>query len=253
MAILYAGQNLVNLLINPQFEINQEVITLGSHGAGVYFRDQWKAGSSGATLSLNEDILTISAGSVIQPIEDVNIPTGTYTISWEGTSQVKIDGGSAQDSPYTFSISSGTHVEVEFTTGTLQQPVLVNGSSNRKFTRPDFTLEIVRCQRYFSKTYAFNIAPGVITPNGRIIEFATRNESSVVPGCRFVVTMRTTPTVIAYSPASGTSGQVYSAGDKAVSSIADLNENGFANVDITGSGATSSQNASYHYTADARI
>lgn len=251
-AKIYYNDPVENLIINPEFNINQEVITLGSHSSDVYFRDQWKAGSSGCTASLNNNELTITAGSIIQPIEDVSIPSGSYyTISWEGTSQVKIDGGSVQDSPYTFNVSSGTHVEVEFTTGTLKHPVLVKGQLQRRFTRPDFGLELLKCQRYWCKSYNYTVAPGSISFLGSIIELAVRNYVDTA-GTRFPVIMRINPTIIIYSPNSGAVNYVYNgAGDKVVSNIYYPSEVGIVHIGITSGDVNS--NAVWHYTADARI
>src|SRR6056297_1384954 len=77
-----------NAIINGNFGVNQRGVsgTL-SLSTGEYGHDRWKAGSSGCTytFSTTEGVTTIdiSAGSLIQVIEDVNLVTDTYVLSWE--------------------------------------------------------------------------------------------------------------------------------------------------------------------------
>ncbi len=178
----------INLLINAQFEIDQEGVTIGTHSADAYFRDQWKAGASGCTASLSGDVLTITAGSAIQPVEDKNIPNGTYTIAWIGTAQVRIDGGTAQNSPHTFAVSSGTHVEIEFTTGTVQKPVLVAGSVAGVFVRPDYGMDLARCHRYYWQGMLIGKGVGYLYA-GSVTSIA------YVGGANLPVDMRIEPTI----------------------------------------------------------
>jgi hypothetical protein len=58
-----------NLLINGDFQINQRGFAGGALAAGTYGLDRWKAGPAGATLSLDRYVLTLSAGTIVQPVE----------------------------------------------------------------------------------------------------------------------------------------------------------------------------------------
>ena len=238
-----------NLIINPQFEINQEDITFGAHSADEYFCDQWMGGATGCTVSLSGDILTISAGSVIQPIEDENIPSGTYTLSWEGTASAYIDGGSAQNSPHTFTVSSGTHVEIEFGTGTVQQPVLVGGGAARAFVRPDTSRELIRCQRYFeisANTGSFS------TPGMEALTLLDDYNLVVGGGVRFQTRKRITPTIVLID-STGSSGNVdryrSSAWEQVSASTNMIATNGFRAFINSSYGSA----IRFHWTADARI
>jgi len=75
-----------NAIINGNFQINQRgvsgTVTLA---AGAYGHDRFKAGASGCTYTFatsnNVTTLTISAGSLIQVVEGLNLYTDTYTLS----------------------------------------------------------------------------------------------------------------------------------------------------------------------------
>jgi hypothetical protein len=102
-----------NRLINAQLNINQRgvsgTVTLA---AGAYGHDRFKGGASGCTYTFatsnNVTTLTISAGSLIQVIEGLNLESGTYVLSWSGTAQGKIGAGSFSATGVTGSITGGT-------------------------------------------------------------------------------------------------------------------------------------------------
>ena len=58
-----------NLLINGNMQVNQRGFAGGTLAAGSYGFDRWKAGASGATLSVSGFTITLSAGAIIQAIE----------------------------------------------------------------------------------------------------------------------------------------------------------------------------------------
>lgn len=219
-----------NLLINPLFQINQRVWASGANLAttGDYFVDRWCAGTDNSAPTLSGVILTIPAGdSVKQIVEDINIPNGTYTVSWTGTSTVSIDGGASQTSPYTFTIASGTHVEIEFEPGTLSYPNLVPGSIPGVFEKRHISAEKILCQRYYCKTYSVADAPGTTTFNGAISFTIPVTAGYFLANWQFPVAMRTTPTLTAYSGSSGSSGNIYNgtaAADAAVSGFSYQND-----------------------------
>ncbi len=149
----------INAIINGNFGVNQRgvsgTVTLA---AGAYGHDRFKAGASGCTYTFatanNITTLTISAGSLIQVIEGNNLFTGTYTLSWVGTAQGKIGGGSYASSGVTGTPAGGTNLNIEFNTGTLSLVQFEPGSVATPFERRPYGTELALCQRYYYKMLA---------------------------------------------------------------------------------------------------
>jgi hypothetical protein len=149
-----------NRLIDAGFTINQRVyVSNTSLASGVYAHDRWKAGSGGCTYTFTQGSLgvpitiTITAGSLQQVIEGCNIPEGgTYTISWSGTAQAKVNGGSYAASPITVTgLTAGANCTVEFGTGTVTKPQFEVSSTATSFDYRPHGTELALCQRYFEK------------------------------------------------------------------------------------------------------
>lgn len=143
-----------NRLINAQLLINQRGVSgTVNLSAGQYGHDRFKAGASGCTYTFsttnNVTTLTISAGSLQQVIEGLNLESGTYTLSWTGTAQGKIGAGSYGASGITGSITGGTNTTIEFNTGTLSLPQLEVGSTATSFDYRPYGTELALCQRYY--------------------------------------------------------------------------------------------------------
>lgn len=146
-----------NRLINAQLLINQRGVSgTVSLSAGAYGHDRFKAGASGCTYTFsttnNVTTLTISAGSLQQVIEGLNLESGTYTLSWTGTAQGKIGAGSYGASGITGSITGGTNTTIEFNTGTLSLPQLEVGSTATSFDYRPYTTEFQLAQRYYQRS-----------------------------------------------------------------------------------------------------
>jgi len=145
-----------NKVVNGNFAVNQGGVS-GTVvlAAGAYGHDQWKAGASGCTYTFSSSegvtTLTISAGSLIQPIEGASLRTGTYTLSWTGTAQGKIGAGSYGASGLTGSITGGANTTIEFNTGTIALVQLERGDRATVFEFLDPTTDLLRCQRYYEK------------------------------------------------------------------------------------------------------
>lgn len=160
----------INATINGNFQINQRgvsgTVTLA---AGAYGHDRWKAGASGCTYTFatvnNVTTLTISAGSLIQVIEGLNLYSGTYTLSWTGTAQGKIGAGSYAGSGVTGSVTGGTNLNIEFGTGTLSLVQFEPGVEASPFERRDYGRELIMCQRYYEAGNAKWYLPGSGTTN----------------------------------------------------------------------------------------
>ena len=201
IASINGGQlaGLRNRIINGNFGINQRGVS-GSVvlAAGAYGHDRFKAGASGCSYTFataaNVTTLTISAGSLQQVIEGVNLESGTYALSWAGTAQGKIGAGAYAASGITGSITGGTNTTIEFGTGTLSKAQLELGAKATAFEQRPYGLELSLCQRYYQ---ALNI-PLAIGPLGSNVQF----------GGSWFTPMRATPAVAAsgFTPAATSLG-----------------------------------------------
>jgi len=182
-----------NRLINAQLNINQRgvsgTVTLA---AGAYGHDRFKGGASGCTYTFatsnNVTTLTISAGSLIQVVEGLNLESGTYTLSWTGTAQGKIGGGSFSATGVTGSITGGSNTNIEFNTGTLSLPQLEKGSVTTSFDYRSYGTELVLCQRYCQ------VIGGSVSNQMVATAWAPGTTSSVI-SCLRPVQMRASPTL----------------------------------------------------------
>lgn len=155
----FAGRNRI---INGTFAVNQRVFAGGALTAGVYGHDRWKAGAGGATYTVSGEIATITSGTLQQVIESVNVSEGgTYTLSWTGTAQARVDGGSYAASPITVTgKAAATNTTVEFGTGTVSRVQYEAGAATTAFERRHHAIELVLCQRYYesgSGVFAANV------------------------------------------------------------------------------------------------
>lgn len=153
-----------NRLHNGNFVINQRAVSGAvTLAAGAYGHDRWKAGAAGCTYTFaasgNSTIITISAGSLIQVIEGVNIEGGTYAISNQGSAQARIavngagtSGGYAAATTAAPLLSAtatgGLNVSVEFSTGTIDRAQAEAGIYASTFDRRPLSVELALCQRY---------------------------------------------------------------------------------------------------------
>jgi len=109
--------------------------------------------------------------------------------------------------------------------------------------------ELAACQRYFQKSYDQSVTPGTGSDNGAI--FGCRpNGGAYLQGIH-KVTMRGVPTIVAYSPTTGTSGKVrnYSSAADENASTGFIGEYGVKFAGTTGSNDL----MGVHYTASAEL
>lgn len=143
-----------NLLINPNFVINQRVYVSGAatSGANAYTVDRWRVVISGQNLSwtTSNGVLTATApaGGVEQIIEGASLIPGTYVINWTGTATCTV-GGIARAKGASFTITGGADVTVRFTGGTVSLPQLERGTIPTMFEGRHIGEELLLCQRYF--------------------------------------------------------------------------------------------------------
>jgi len=144
-----------NKLINGGLAINQRSYVSGTAlAAGIYAHDRFKAGASGCTYTFAQSgspltTATITAGSLQQVIEGLNIVGGTYTLSWAGTAQGRVNGGTYSASPLTVTgITAGSNVTVEFNAGTFGAGQFELGVIATSFEALEYGDLLRKCQRY---------------------------------------------------------------------------------------------------------
>lgn len=153
-----------NLLINPDFKINQRGSTTYTTG---YTVDRWRVTS--ATLNATTKTLSNSnsaGGKFLQSLE--NKPTGTFTVtlnvasvtgtvkfSWKDGSTYKTGAVISKGlNTYTFTASSLTEVGIDVASGAsiqLDYMKLEEGSVATHFVEPNKAEELLKCQRYYEK------------------------------------------------------------------------------------------------------
>lgn len=149
------GVSYKNKIINGGFSINQRRYASGAAvGANLFGHDRWKAAASGDTYTFsttnNKTTVTIPAGKTLaQVIEGLNLQTGTYALSWEGTAQGKIGAGSYGATGITGSITGGTDTTIMFNTGTVANVQLELSAIASQFEFRPYPVELALCLRYF--------------------------------------------------------------------------------------------------------
>lgn len=153
-----------NLLINPNFKINQRGSTTYTTG---YTVDRWRISNA----TLNATTMTLSSsnssgGTLLQYLEGSNAGAFTVTLnaisvtgavyfSWkDGTTYKRGATITKGINTYTFSVSSLTCVGIEVATGAsvqLDYMKLEEGSVATHFIEPNKADELLKCQRYYEK------------------------------------------------------------------------------------------------------
>lgn len=149
-----------NRIHNGGFQVNLRGVS-GSVvlAAGAYGHDRWKAGAAGCTYtfaSLDGVVtVTITAGSLVQVIEGLDLQTGTHVLSWVGTAQGKIGAGSFGNSGLTGAVTGGANLAIEFGTGTLAMVQFEPGAIVTPFDWRGVRQELADCQRFFETGITF--------------------------------------------------------------------------------------------------
>ena len=190
-----------NRVIDGGFILNQRGYVSGtSLASGTYGHDRWKGGASAGTYTFTQGSLgvnttiTITAGSIIQVIEGCNLAEGgTYVLSWTGTAQGKLNGGSygASGTVTVTGWVAGTNLNVEFNTGTCGSVQLEKGSTATSFDYRDYGRELIMCQRYLPA-----LSGGTNSPFGFGASFDGSNTRLWAP---FPITTRIAPTGLSIS------------------------------------------------------
>lgn len=157
-----------NKILNGNFGVNQRAVSgTVTLAAGAYGHDRWKAGASGCTYTFsttnNVTTITISAGTLMQVIEGLNLQSGTHVLSWTGTATARVDSGSYGASGLTGTAVGGTNQTIEFSTGTVSKVQYEPGSTVTPFEFRPYGAELALCQRYYETSTRCDI---VGTGNG---------------------------------------------------------------------------------------
>ena len=128
-----------NLLINPDFKINQRGISGTFSETGKYFVDRWQLVSG--TVTVNSDRTITLNGSICQIFEiglDTNV-TASVSAGTITTDVVHVNTGEA----YVYSVTILAEGE------TISWAKLEIGSTATPFSPPDPATELLKCQRYY--------------------------------------------------------------------------------------------------------
>lgn len=197
-----------NMLINPNFVINQRSYTSGAAttGANQYVVDRWRVVVSGQALSWSDSAgvrtITAPAGGVEQVIEDADVIGAagkSYVLSWSGTATATVNGSSVTSGQSIASITGGSAVTIRFTNGTVSQPQFEAGTYATPFQNRPRQLELALCQRYYEAAAFYGSNYGTAA-------------ASIDNTIYFRVPKRTAPTIafsnVSYANASGISAPV---------------------------------------------
>ncbi|MGA1047426.1 MAG: hypothetical protein ACO3UU_05410, partial [Minisyncoccia bacterium] len=81
-------------------------------------------------------------------------------------------GGSGSVKQLSVNLVGDGNVRITFTNGQFSLPKFERGIRT-EFDYRDFGTELLLCQRYFNKTYSYNVRPGRQSTDGRIIAHTT--------------------------------------------------------------------------------
>lgn len=256
-----------NKLINGGFAVNQRVVS-GTVilATGAYGHDRWKAGSGGCTYTFatvnNVTTITITAGSLIQVIEGINLISGTYTLSWTGTAQGKIGAGSFSASGVTGTATGGTNLSIEFNTGTLSKVQFNENDQALPFQPRSFAEDLAICQRYYEKSYSYSTAPATALVQAgietKVLPSNTIASTQLYGKTSYKVKKRITPTITIYPYTTPTNtGRVSDGGGTdlaaATGTVMSQGDDGFVVFNNAGSVTTVGSAVMYHWTADSEL
>jgi hypothetical protein len=138
----------------------------------------------------------------------------------------------------------------------LSQIQLNEGSTYLSFQFRSFNRELLLCQRYYSKSYNYDVYPSAATLVGRAGELGITNlnnsDHTITASARYKVTMRAAPTITIYDMA-GNSGKVTMiAGDNIAGTVAQIGHEAF-DVSGTNGAASTTRYIACQYEADAEL
>jgi hypothetical protein len=143
-----------NLLINGSFGINQRGFAGGALTAGDYGHDRWKAGDFGATYTVTDGVLSLTAGSIVQVVEAPRLAGKTVTL-FAAVSSGTVTGSVAGVSgtlPLTVTVPTAAtgDINVELSgAASLTDVALIKGNAPTEYPCRQIAEELALCQRYY--------------------------------------------------------------------------------------------------------
>lgn len=202
-----------NLVINGNFAINQRVYASGAAttAANQYTLDRWRVVVSGQSITFGaaspDRVVTAPAGGMEQVFEGVNMVGGVYTLSWVGTATATVNGAAVTNGGQTAALTAGANATLKFSGGTVDRVQFELGTVATPFERRPFGLELMLCQRYFSKSHQYTVKPGTntgLTGGGEDGPGSGVTFPSLISLVRFPVPMRTaSPSILLYDAVGG--------------------------------------------------
>lgn len=133
-----------NLLINPDFKVNQRGVTGTFSEVGKYFVDRWKLISG--TVIINDDGSITLNGTISQSFENPLTITSIddYITSFSDNARIStmfVNDTVIQD--------KFTGIELNGTNATISWAKLEYGNTATPFVPPEHATELMKCQRYF--------------------------------------------------------------------------------------------------------
>lgn len=192
-----------NRLRNASFAINQRLVSGAvTLSPGQYGHDGVKGGASGCTYTFSaadsDTMLTITAGSLILPIEANLIEGGGYVLTHAGSAQARVWQGSGTSGSGSFATASAsapligsglsvaTQTNVEFSGGTILRPQFEAGTVATAFERRPFSIERLLCQYYYWQSNALGQGALLCVGSSSYLQF----------NLSFPTCMRAAPTVL---------------------------------------------------------
>lgn len=170
-----------NLLINPDFNINQRGATSYTSAVAqtiknVYSVDRWYLYGHSLTVNSDKSVTvtptTYSNGALIQQLGipvDGDITVQVYVVGVSGTATVSVgpfDGssttelGTLKNGLNTFTFSKGIKrlvIRVNSGTLTLKYAKVEQGTVATSFIAPNLAEELVKCKRFYNHIYFFHV------------------------------------------------------------------------------------------------
>ena len=140
-------------LLYGNFFINQREVS-GTVGlaSGQYGHDGIKGGAGGASYTFTDSggvTTAVITGTILQVVEGVNHLGGDTVLSWQGSCQGRINGGSYGTSGNVVAnVAQGADIIVEFSNGSLSMPQLEMGTLATEFEYRSLQHEQGLCERY---------------------------------------------------------------------------------------------------------
>lgn len=141
-----------NLLYGNFFINQRQVVGTVGLSSGEYGHDGYKGGSGGASYTFTDNggvVTAVITGTLVQIVEGENHLGGNVVLSWQGTCQARINGGSYGTSGNVVAnVSQGADITVEFGAGSLSLPQLEMGTLATEFEYRSLQHEQNLCERY---------------------------------------------------------------------------------------------------------